>query len=102
MDNITPEMLRVHLEVTAMIFQDLLNEVWKKEEIPVNWKNCFIIKIPKKRQKTLCSYWRGITLRSVSSKVVTRIIIKENRIKAVVGTKRASRFQEKLLMYSYD
>lgn len=84
-DNITPEMLKADIEVTATIFQDLLKDVWEKEEIPEDWKKGLLIKIPKKGDASLCSNWRGITLLSVPSKILTRIIL--NRIKEVVDTK---------------
>lgn len=61
-------------EVTATICQDLLKDVWEKEEKPRNWKNGLIIKIPKKGDTSLCSNWRWITLLSVPSKIPTSII----------------------------
>lgn len=39
-------MLKAGLEVTEAVFQDLLNDVWEKEEILENWKNGLVINIP--------------------------------------------------------
>jgi hypothetical protein len=84
-DNITPEMLKANPNLTAEILYDLLKEIWEKEIIPDDWKKGLLIKIPKKSDMSLCTNWRGITLLSVVSKVLTRIIL--NRIKGVIDTK---------------
>jgi hypothetical protein len=41
--------------------------------LPDEWKKGMLIKLPKKRNLTNCNNWRGITLLSSPSKILTRI-----------------------------
>jgi hypothetical protein len=73
----------------------LFEKIWQEEKVPKEWKEGIIVKIPKKGDTTNCSNWRGITLLSVSSKILSRIIV--NRIKNVVEPrprKEQAGFQE--------
>ncbi|KAI0238124.1 hypothetical protein LSAT2_011227 [Lamellibrachia satsuma] len=40
----------------------LFEEIWEKEEIPAEWKEDYLIKIPKKGDLNRCDNYRGITL----------------------------------------
>ena len=53
----------------------LFEEIWEKEEIPAEWKEGYLIKIPKKDELSRCDNFRGITLLSVPGKVLNRIIL---------------------------
>ena len=53
----------------------LFEEIWDKEEIPAEWKEGYLIKIPKKGDLIRCDNFRGITLLSVPGKVLNRIIL---------------------------
>ena len=53
----------------------LFKEIWEKEEIPAEWKEGYLIKIPKKGDLSRCDNFRGITLLSVPGKVLNRIIL---------------------------
>ena len=53
----------------------LFEEIWEKEEIPAEWKEGYLIKIPKKGDLSRCENFRGITLLSVPGKVLNRIIL---------------------------
>ena len=53
----------------------LFEEIWEKEEIPAEWKEGYLIKIPKKGDLTRCDNFRGITLLSVPGKALNRIIL---------------------------
>ena len=44
--------------------------------MPVDWTMGVIIRIPKKGALSDCNNWRSITLLSVPSKILTKIIIK--------------------------
>ena len=46
---------------------------WEKEEIPAEWKEGYLIKIPKRPDR--CDNYRGITLLSVPGKILNRIIL---------------------------
>ena len=74
LDNIHPEMLKVDLDLTANILQPILYDTWTKEEIPQQWKQGLIIKIPKKGDLSLCTNWRGITLLNTINKILAIII----------------------------
>jgi hypothetical protein len=60
----------------------LLEKIWKKEKIPEDWEGGLIIKIPKKGDLSNCYNWRSVTLLSIPSKILTRIIL--NRIQNTV------------------
>ena len=47
----------------------------EKEEIPAEWKEGYLIKIPKKCDLSRCDNFRGITLLSVPGKILNRIIL---------------------------
>ena len=54
----------------------LFEEIWEKEEIPAEWKEGYLIKIPKKGDLSRCdNFIRGITLLSVHGKVLNRFIL---------------------------
>ena len=59
----------------AEILYGLFEKIWEEEEIPLEWKEGLLIKIPKKGDLGLCSNYRGITLLSVPGKVLNRIIL---------------------------
>lgn len=84
-DNIPPEVLKANPEATADILHRLLKQIWEEEAVPTEWKRGLLVKIPKKGDLTVCNNWRGITLLSVPSKVLTRIVL--NRIKGVIESK---------------
>ena len=53
----------------------LFEEIWEKEEILAEWKEGYLIKIPKKGDLSRCDNYRGITLLSVPGKILNRIIL---------------------------
>ena len=59
----------------AEMLYGLFEKIWEKEEIPSEWKEGLLIKIPKKGDLGLCSNYRGITLLSVPVKVLNRVIL---------------------------
>lgn len=73
-DSITGEMLKAGSEETVEMLHNLLNRVWQEKKIPQEWKEAVIIPIHKKGSKSQCQNYRGISLLSVPSKVLTRII----------------------------
>jgi hypothetical protein len=85
LDNIPPETLKVEIDVTAAALHPLFQKVWREEKMPADWKKGLLVKLPKKGDTSNCNNWRGITLLSVPSKVLTRIIL--DRIKTTVEQK---------------
>ena len=82
-DNISPEVMKVDLDITAKMLHTLFEKMWTEGEIPNEWKCGLLVKLTKKGDTTNCDNWRGITLLSVPRKVFTRVLL--NRIKEHVN-----------------
>jgi len=80
--NIYLEVLKVDPEITAEMLYPLLEKIWQEEKIAEGWEEGLLIKILKKGDLSNCNNWRGITLLSILSKILTRIIV--NRIQNTV------------------
>ena len=63
----------------------LFSKIWEKEEVPAQWNEGIIIKLPEKGDLRDCSNYRGITLLSTPGKVLSRILLE--RIKEAVDPK---------------
>ena len=50
-------------------------KIWESEQIPEEWKEGYLVKLPKKGDLSSCNNWQGIMLLSVPSKILTRIIL---------------------------
>jgi hypothetical protein len=74
-DCLNAELFKTDPETSAAILQPLFEEIWRKEEVPSQWTKGIIIKLPKKGAQNDCNNWRGITLLSVPSKILAKIII---------------------------
>ena len=83
LDNISPEVMKGDLDITAYMLHPLFEKIWNEGEMPNDWKCGLLIKIPKKGDTANCDNWRGITLLSVPSKVFTMVLL--NRIKEHVN-----------------
>ena len=53
-----------------------------KKRDPTDWEKALLVKLPKSRDSSQCGKWRGITLLSIPSKVLARIILE--RMKGVL------------------
>ena len=78
-------MLKYGGEETTKQLKHLNRNIWESEQVPEDWKMGTIIPLPKKGDLTNCSNWRGITLLSLSSKVLCIVIL--NRIKDQVDAR---------------
>jgi len=58
----------------------LFEKIWVVEEVPFDWKERYLISLPKKEDLSNCTDYRGITLLGVSGAIL-------NRMKDVVGAK---------------
>ena len=74
-DGIPAEALKTHVNTSVEMLNSLFEEIWEKEEIPAEWKEGYLIKIPKKGDMSRCDNYRGITLLSVPGKILNRIIL---------------------------
>jgi len=71
LNNINPEVLKVDPEISVEMLYPLLEKIWKEEKIPEDWEAGLIVKIPKEGDLSNCNDWRGITLLSIPSKILT-------------------------------
>ncbi|VDP35095.1 unnamed protein product [Schistosoma mattheei] len=78
-DNISAESLKTDVAVTARIIHILLSKIWDEEQVPTDWKEVHLTKIPKKGDLSKCEIYRGITLLSIPGKVFNRVLL--NRMK---------------------
>ena len=83
-DNIPAEALTFDVETTVEMLYLLFEKIWEEEQVPSEWKEGYLIKIPKKGDLSSCANYRGITLLSIPRKVFNRIVL--NRMKDVVDT----------------
>ena len=63
----------------------LFSKNWEKEEVPAQWKEGIIIKLPKKGNPRDCSSYRGIMPLSTPGKVLNRVLLE--RMKEAVNPK---------------
>ena len=57
------------------ILYGLLGKIWEEEEMPQDWNESYIVKLPKKGDCRECKNYRGISLMSAVGKVLYRIIL---------------------------
>nr|KAG5687136.1 hypothetical protein BaRGS_034049 [Batillaria attramentaria] len=61
------------------MLHSLFSKIWEKEEVPAQWKEGIVIKLPKKGDLRDCSNYRGIMLLSVPGKIASlRIIVEQS------------------------
>ena len=75
-DNITAEILKADVETTVNELEKLFKIIWESEEVPEDWKEGLIVKLPKKGDLTRCGNWRGLTLMSIPAKLLGRTIVR--------------------------
>ena len=81
-DGIPAEALKTDLETSVEMLHPLFTKIWEEEQVPSEWKEGYLIKIPKKGDLSSCSNYRGITLLSIPSKIFNRVLL--NRMKNAV------------------
>ncbi|XP_056022085.1 uncharacterized protein LOC130054973 [Ostrea edulis] len=84
-DEIPAETIKADTETAVNILHNLFEKIWEEENIPEDWKEGILIKLPKKGNLRDCSDYRGIMLLSVSGKVLNRILLE--RMKEAVDPK---------------
>ena len=63
-DSIPAETLKTDLETSVELLYPLFKKIWEEEQVPSEWKEGYLIKLPKKGEISSCSSYRGITLLS--------------------------------------
>ena len=84
-DEIPAEAIKADIETAVQMLYSLFSKIWEKEEVPAQWKEGIIIKLPKKGDLRDCSNYRGIMLLSTPGKVLNRILLE--RMKEAVDPK---------------
>ena len=67
-DGVPAETLKVDITTTTEILCKLFGEIWKKEEVPKDWKEGLLVKLPKKGDLWVCSNYRRFIFLSVPDK----------------------------------
>ncbi len=84
-DTIPAEALKGDIDTSTEMLYNLIGQIWEKEEVPQEWKDGLIIKLPKKGDLSRCENYRGIMLLSAPGKVLNKILLQ--RLKAKVDNK---------------
>ena len=61
------------------MLHSLFSKIWEKEEVPAQWREGIMIKLPKKGILRDCNNYRGIVLLSVPGKALNRIMLERVR-----------------------
>ena len=67
-DCIPADEMKAAQEVSMEVFHTLFEKIWNEEKVPSNWKEGFIVKLPKKGDLSQCKNYRGIMLLSTPAK----------------------------------
>ena len=76
-DGIPAEAMKAAQEVPMEVVHPLFEKIWNEEEVPSDWKEGFIVKLPKKGDFSQCKNYRGIMLLSTPGEIFNRIILNE-------------------------
>lgn len=74
-DDIAPELLKANPLMSANALHEHIATAWNNEEFNDEWKEGFIVKIPKKGDLKKCENWRGITVLNTINKILALIIL---------------------------
>jgi hypothetical protein len=69
------ELIQAGDETLCSEIYKLMNAIWNKEELPLQWKESIIVPIYKKGDKTDCSNYQGISLLSTSYNILLNILL---------------------------
>ncbi|VDP81756.1 unnamed protein product [Schistosoma mattheei] len=78
-DSIPAEALKADVAVTAKILRILFSKIWDEEQIPTNWKEGLLVKIPRTGDLSNRDNYTGIALLSIPRKFFNRVLL--NRMK---------------------
>ena len=84
-DEVNAEMLKNGGDCLIRQLTRLLNECWKQQAVPDEWRKGIIVKLLKKGDLSNCNNWRGVTVLSVLGKVLSIALL--NRLKDTVDLK---------------
>ena len=61
---------------------ELIQEVWRAERVPQEWKDSTLVPLHKKKDRKECTNYRGISLLSIPGKVLALVLLE--RLQAVI------------------
>lgn len=67
---IVAEMIKLAPAEVMSSLHQLLIKIWEDEVVPEHWTNGLIRTIVKKRDRSICSHYRGVSLLSLPGKVL--------------------------------
>lgn len=73
-DNLPGELLKYGGAALLSVLHDLITMIWRKEQLPSEWKIGIICPLYKKGDKLECANYRGITLLNTAYKVFANIL----------------------------
>ncbi|KAK7097254.1 hypothetical protein V1264_004261 [Littorina saxatilis] len=98
-DGIPAEALKADLATSVKMLYPLFFKIWEEEQVPSEWKEGYLIKLPKKGDLSACSNYRGITLLSIPGKVFNRVT--ERRCRSTAAGP-SSRIPKRQVMHGPD
>jgi len=72
---IPAELIKTGGRTICLEIHKLITSIWKKEELPEEWKESIIVPIHKKGDKTDCNNYRGISLLPNTYKMLSNILL---------------------------
>jgi len=74
-DQIPTELIKAGGRTISCAIHKLIIFIWNKEELPEEWKESIIVPTYKKRDKTDCNNYRGISLLPTTYKIFSNILL---------------------------
>jgi hypothetical protein len=74
-DQILAELFKAGGRTIFLEVHKLITSIWKKEELPEEWKESIIVPIRKTGDKTDCNNYRGISLLPTTYKILSNILL---------------------------
>jgi len=74
-DQISAELIKAGCRTICLEIHKLITSIWKKEELPEEWKESIIVPIHKKGDKADCNNYRGISLLPTTYKILSNILL---------------------------
>jgi len=74
-DQISAELIKAGGRTIFLEIHKLITSIWKKEELPEEWKESIIVPIHKKGVKIDCNNYRGISLLPTTYKILYNILL---------------------------
>ena len=74
-DEIPAELIKARGRTIHCVIHKLIISILNKEELPEEWKESIIVPIHKKRDKTDCNNYRGISLLPTMYKILSSILL---------------------------